>query len=266
MENEFDSNYLGIENDYEITNIVILNKLLKETEANLKNGSYLTALSTALTIPDICYSYLKSDVIARDLSHINTGGLGNSSLRYAYFTDKFADISLLKMNPLSLKPDSFLIGLLSYYLRCSLLHNGELLVEPSYGNQSSMSYFETDLKYLLQDKTTSIQSEDDKSQLELRINRLSSQKRLTLTDDPNPLNLELKFIIGVDSSDGSIIIQRDDYSQFFLNTTNLIEFLINAGKSFIESEDFDRTPIYQDVHSPSKKFILGKSKLDDAHM
>ncbi|WP_338213820.1 hypothetical protein [Companilactobacillus muriivasis] len=269
MKFNINMNYIGMDEKGEITNLVLLHKLIEETKNNLENKAYLTSLTTALTLPDICFSLLNTDMIKLELPYLvhsqsfsENPSKWNSSFKYAYFLNKYADIKQINYKENSLPTDNIMIGFFSYYLRCSLLHEGRIELENSM-NLSALSFFMTDLQHLFETKNTNINSKFNKKNTSENIKKNKTELRFEyikehrISNDKmaqNNMRLKIKMNIGPNYAPG--VIKNDKNGCFFsINSSDLINLILEASNKFIYSNDINNKIYNQDIYSPGKVFL-----------
>ena len=112
----------------------MINEIIREIEGCLKSGYYMAALTTALTIPDICGKAEYPELDARNDIRNKT------QKRYVDWYNKYiGDPEKRKKMGLG---EFYENGLLVYSLRCSLLHQGTPNISDKERSNSNIDYFE----------------------------------------------------------------------------------------------------------------------------
>lgn len=103
----------------------MINQLVKEIECCLDNGCYMSALTMALTLPDICGRAKYPDMEKQ------------TKQRYIKWFDEY--IGQYEKNPEDNSGMPYLSGKLVYSLRCSIMHQGNPNIECK---KLNINYFE----------------------------------------------------------------------------------------------------------------------------
>ena len=106
----------------------MINELVREIIGCLKSGYYIAALTTALTLPDICGKAEFSELEKK------------TKLRYINWYNKY--IGEPEKERFMNFGEFYQNGELVYSLRCSLLHQGNPNIEGKISDKNSIIYFE----------------------------------------------------------------------------------------------------------------------------
>lgn len=237
-------NNAGLDENYKITKSANLHETIDEINKNKDN--VWVNLKAALSIPDNCFSLIKDEVLKTDLQNLSKNSSNmNSSLKYAYFFYKYSNIDIIELNSLSKQIDSITMGLFIYYLRCSVLHNQEVIINNHLSkndkNFKSLSYFETSLQELLNGSNNILNRNTINSKLDY-----ITKHRIKETTELLNLNFRASFL----KSNTTLILREKEQDVFHINIYNLINLIVDAAEKFIESKDIKEDSIEQDIESP----------------